>query len=685
MVDYSLSQLRAGWGWERTNPAVSTNYDADPRVGCQQEVSREAQPSAGAKRGKRDWLDNVPHLVSIEQHFKSKAGKGDSPEVVGEVKGADLLGWEYDGPFDDVPAQQHEYGYPEEVARVVKDRGWAPAVTGAAAHKVVSGGKDVTETEGTGIVHTAPGCGAIDFQWGKDNGLPPVAPLDDGGLFLDGFGPLSHLNAVEPSTADAVFEELKKKDRLFELAAEWETPVVFFTEGGGGRPGDVDTEDLFMSWLDLKTFSTWPQLGGIAPRIAVNSGRCYAGNAVIFGCADITIATRNSNIGLAGPAMIEGGGLGRFKPEDIGPIEVQTANGVVDIACEDEAEATAVARQVLGCFQGAVTTWDCADQRVLRHLIPEDRLRVYDIRAVIEALADTGSVIEFRRDYGVGLITALIRVEGQAFGVIANDPRHLGGAIDGDGGEKGGRFLQLCDTFGVPVLSLCDTPGFMVGPDSEKTAAVRRGSRLILASASPARRELLARLGRPFDVRPADIDEPTGFTDPRREVQTVSWLKAAAVAPHIDSGVILSADTIGWVDGEAILKPRDEADARRILRQLGGREHELWTGVCLWQRPSDRQYIWQEVSVVRMRQLSEPEIDAYLATRQWQGCSGAYSIRERDDPYLTIARGSLSNVIGLPMESLERAFADVMNQVAELLGMTNTHFVNATGWPAETT
>ncbi len=276
----------------------------------------------------------------------------------------------------------------------------------------------------------------------------------------------------------------KKKDRLFELAAEWETPVVFFTEGGGGRPGDVDTEDLFMSWLDLKTFSTWPQLGGIAPRIAVNSGRCYAGNAVIFGCADITIATRNSNIGLAGPAMIEGGGLGRFKPEDIGPIEVQTANGVVDIACEDEAEATAVARQVLGCFQGAVTTWDCADQRVLRHLIPEDRLRVYDIRAVIEALADTGSVIEFRRDYGVGLITALIRVEGQAFGVIANDPRHLGGAIDGDGGEKGGRFLQLCDTFGVPVLSLCDTPGFMVGPDSEKTAAVRRGSRLILASAN---------------------------------------------------------------------------------------------------------------------------------------------------------------------------------------------------------
>ncbi|MGR8919688.1 MAG: carboxyl transferase domain-containing protein, partial [Gammaproteobacteria bacterium] len=276
----------------------------------------------------------------------------------------------------------------------------------------------------------------------------------------------------------------KKKDRLFELAAEWESPVVFFTEGGGGRPGDVDTEDLFMSWLDLKTFATWPQLSGIAPRIAVNHGRCYAGNAVIFGCADITIATRNSNIGLAGPAMIEGGGLGRFSPEDIGPIDVQTANGVVDIACADEAEATALARRVLGCFQGRLGDWQACDQRRLRHLIPEDRLRVYDIRQVIEALADEGSVIEFRRDYGVGLVTALVRVEGHAFGLIANDPRHLGGAIDGDGGEKGGRFVQLCDTFGIPLVSLCDTPGFMVGPDSEKTAAVRRGSRLILATAN---------------------------------------------------------------------------------------------------------------------------------------------------------------------------------------------------------
>lgn len=276
----------------------------------------------------------------------------------------------------------------------------------------------------------------------------------------------------------------KKKDRLFELAEKWETPVVFFTEGGGGRPGDVDTDDLFMSWLDIKTFATWPKLSGIAPRIAINSGRCFAGNAVIFGCADITIATKNSNIGLAGPAMIEGGGLGKYQPEDIGPIDVQTSNGVVDIACENEAQATHVAKQLLGFFQGSIGQWQAKDQKVLRHIVPENRLRVYDVREVIENLADEGSVVELRRDYGVGFITAFIRIEGKAFGLIANDPRHLGGAIDGDGGEKGGRFLQLCDTYNLPVISLCDTPGFMVGPESEKTAAVRRGARLIVATAN---------------------------------------------------------------------------------------------------------------------------------------------------------------------------------------------------------
>jgi septum formation protein len=182
--------------------------------------------------------------------------------------------------------------------------------------------------------------------------------------------------------------------------------------------------------------------------------------------------------------------------------------------------------------------------------------------------------------------------------------------------------------------------------------------RLILASSSPARRELLERTGRAFEVRPADIEEPdTGFSDPRTMVQTISWLKGRAVAPTLDAGLVLAADTIGWIDGQPILKPTDEADARRILRQLGGREHELWTGVTLWRRPDDVQVIWQEVSRVHFTALSDAEMDRYLATRQWKNNSGAYAILEQDDPYVRVVEGSLTNVIGLPMESLERMLA----------------------------
>lgn len=178
-------------------------------------------------------------------------------------------------------------------------------------------------------------------------------------------------------------------------------------------------------------------------------------------------------------------------------------------------------------------------------------------------------------------------------------------------------------------------------------------NRLILASASPARRELLARLGYPFDVMPADIDEPeTGFRDPRTFVQTVSWLKAAAIAPGIANGVVLAADTIAWINDHPILKPADEADARRILREMSGREHDLWTGVVLWRRPDDLQIVWQEQTRVAVAQLSDSELDVYLATRSWRGHSGAYAIQEKDDPYVRVVRGSLTNVIGLPLEAV---------------------------------
>ena len=274
----------------------------------------------------------------------------------------------------------------------------------------------------------------------------------------------------------------RKKDRLFELAEQLRVPIVFFTEGGGGRPGDTDGTGV--SGLDCLAFALFAGLSGLVPLVGINSGRCFAGNAALLGCCDVVIATAGSNIGMGGPAMIEGGGLGAYAPEDVGPMTVQVPNGVVDIAVADEAEAVAVARRYLSYFQGAQDEWGCADQRLLRSVVPENRLRAYDVRTAIDLLADAGSVLELRRDFGLGMVTALIRVEGTPMGVVANNPSHLGGAIDAPGSDKAARFLQLCDAYDLPVLFLCDTPGIMVGPEVEKTALVRHVSRLFVTGAS---------------------------------------------------------------------------------------------------------------------------------------------------------------------------------------------------------
>ena len=273
----------------------------------------------------------------------------------------------------------------------------------------------------------------------------------------------------------------RKKDRMFELAERWRLPIVFFTEGGGGRPGDTD--GLGVAGLDVMAFHYFGRLSGLVPLVGVVAGRCFAGNAAILGCCDVVIATRDANIGMGGPAMVEGGGLGVFRPEEIGPVDVQAANGVIDVLVEDEAEAVRVAKQYLSYFQGRVRDWTCADQRRLRSVVPENRRRVYDVRAAIETLADTGSVLELRRHFGAGMITALARVEGRPVGIFANNPMHLAGAIDSDAADKAARFMQLCDAFGIPLLSLCDTPGIMVGPEVEKTALVRHAARMFVTGA----------------------------------------------------------------------------------------------------------------------------------------------------------------------------------------------------------
>jgi len=272
-----------------------------------------------------------------------------------------------------------------------------------------------------------------------------------------------------------------KTDRIFDLATRRKLPVVLFAEGGGGRPGDTDVANI--AGLDVPTFRALGALSGRVPLVSIVSGRCFAGNAALAGTCDVIIATPDANIGMGGPAMIEGGGLGEYRPEDIGPIDVQRRNGVVGLAARDEAHAVSLAKQYLSYFHGRLDDWEAPDPRRARHVVPENRLRAYDVHHAIEAVADVGSVLELRADYGVGVVTALVRVEGAPFGLLANSSHHLGGAIDAEAADKIGDFLTLCDSAGLPIVSLCDTPGFMVGPDAEVEAAVRRFSRLFIIGA----------------------------------------------------------------------------------------------------------------------------------------------------------------------------------------------------------
>ena len=272
----------------------------------------------------------------------------------------------------------------------------------------------------------------------------------------------------------------KKMDRMLKLAHEQRLPLVFFAEGGGGRPGDVDAIGVMVAGLDLSTFGSFARLSGRVPLVGVVSGACFAGNAALLGCCDVIIATKNSNIGMGGPVMIEGGGLGVFQPEEVGPMDVQTQNGVVDIEVADDIEAVSVAKQYLSYFQGTTPQWEAADQLLLRGLIPENRKRVYDVRKVIGAMADTDSFLELRPQFGLCMITGFLKIEGRPFGVLANNCMHMAGAIEADGADKVARLMQICNAHGLPILSLCDTPGFMVGPEIEKRAQVRHVCRMFV-------------------------------------------------------------------------------------------------------------------------------------------------------------------------------------------------------------
>lgn len=309
-----------------------------------------------------------------------------------------------------------------------------------------------------------------------------------------------------------------KTDRLLAIAARESLPVIFFAEGGGGRPGDVDVVNT-MAALSVPTFADMGRLSGKVPLIGVLTGRCFAGNAALLACCDVIIATADSNLGMAGPALIEGGGLGRFTPDEIGPMDVQAANGVVDVVVSDDHEAIATASRYLGFFREGSASWSAGDQRILRHLIPENRKAIYDIRRVITELADEGSFLELRREFGPGLVTGLLRIEGMALAVVANNPGHLGGAIDADEADKMAHFLQVCDAHAIPILSLCDTPGFMVGPEAESRATVRRFGQLFIAGSQLSVPMLAVVLRKGYGLG-AQAMAGGGFNEP---VATVAW------------------------------------------------------------------------------------------------------------------------------------------------------------------
>lgn len=327
----------------------------------------------------------------------------------------------------------------------------------------------------------------------------------------------------------------RKKDRIFELIERMRLPAILFAEGGGGRPGDTDY--AVVSALETRAFALWARLSGLAPRIAVASGRCFAGNAVLAGCADLIVATDDLALGMGGPAMIAGGGLGHFEPDEIGPIETQSANGVIDVRATGDAEAVAAAKLLLGYFQGPTERWTAPDPARLRGVVPERRRRAYDVHEAVDGLADEGSVTYLREEFGRGMVTALARLEGRAVGIVANNPMRTGGAITSDGADKAARFMQLCDGFGIPLISMIDTPGMMVGPDAEASGLVRHCSRLFLAGAN-LRVPLVALVLRKAYGLGAQAMAGGGLHEP---LLTIGWPTAELGAMGLEGAVRLGA------------------------------------------------------------------------------------------------------------------------------------------------
>jgi acetyl-CoA carboxylase carboxyltransferase component len=352
-----------------------------------------------------------------------------------------------------------------------------------------------------------------------------------------------------------------KKDRLFELIERMDLPVVFFAEGGGGRPGDTDHP--VVSALQVRAFALWAKLSGRVPRISIVAGNCFAGNAVIAGCSDLIVATRNSSLGMAGPAMIAGGGLGEVRPEEVGPVKVQAPNGVLDLVVEDEPEAVAAARRLLAYFHGPVEEWSAAGQEALRAAVPEGSRRAYDVTPIVRTIADEESVTVLREAFAPELLTALVRIEGRPAGVIANNCKHKAGVVTGEAADKAARFMQLCDAFGLPVISLIDTPGYMVGPDAERDALVRHCCRMLIAGAALSVPTIAIVLRRGYGLGA----QAMAFGSLHEPLLTAAWPDATLGPMGLEGAVRLAMRK----ELEAI---EDEGEREERVRDLTAQMHE---------------------------------------------------------------------------------------------------------------
>jgi acetyl-CoA carboxylase carboxyltransferase component len=352
-----------------------------------------------------------------------------------------------------------------------------------------------------------------------------------------------------------------KKDRMFELIERMDLPVVFFAEGGGGRPGDTDHP--VVSALQVRAFALWAKLSGQVPRIAIVAGNCFAGNAVIAGCSDLIVATENSSLGMAGPAMIAGGGLGEVRAEDVGPVEVQAPNGVLDVVVEDEEEAVAQAKRLLGYFRGPVGEWSAADQAGLRNAVPESSRRAYDAVPIIRTIADEGSVTVLREDFAPELVTALARIQGRPVGIIANNSKFKAGVVTGEAADKATRFMQLCDSFGLPIVSLIDTPGYMVGPDAEREALVRHCCRMLIAGAALTVPAIAIILRRGYGLGA----QAMAFGSLHEPLLTAAWPDASLGPMGLEGAVRLAMRR----ELEAI---EDEGEREQRVRDLTEQMHE---------------------------------------------------------------------------------------------------------------